>query len=317
MLPYVAMYYPMMASVLPDLSRIYEKQLESFAQDVDLIHNVRLGREPLSYASLQLARKFRVPFILTPVHHPRWVGWRYKAYLELYQMADAIVAMTNSEKETLTSLGVEPGRIFVSGMGPVLAPSSDPSGFVTKHRLKGPVILFLGQHFPYKGHRQVLEAAAIVWKRFPETHFVFIGPSVGGSEKIYKIYKDVRIHRMHNVNLQEKTDAIASSTMLCVPSMQESFGGVYTEAWSFSKPVIGCRIPAVSEVIDDTVNGLLVRQDPQEIANAICMLLSDEKLSKQLGESGKRKVEAQYTWARIAKRTEEAYLAAVRETRPE
>jgi hypothetical protein len=35
-------------------------------------------------------------------------------------------------------------------------------------------------------------------------------------------------------------------------------GGVYTEAWSFCKPVIGCPIPAVSELIVEGVDGCLV-----------------------------------------------------------
>jgi glycosyltransferase involved in cell wall biosynthesis len=57
---------------------------------------------------------------------------------------------------------------------------------------------------------------------------------------------DPRILELGSVDLQTKTDALEACTLLCLPSTQESFGGVYTEAWSFKKPVIGCDIPAVS-----------------------------------------------------------------------
>ena len=42
--------------------------------DGDLIHTSRIGREPFSFSSLQVARNRGVPFVFTPNHHPRWVG---------------------------------------------------------------------------------------------------------------------------------------------------------------------------------------------------------------------------------------------------
>src|SRR3972149_9017624 len=45
LVPYAAFYYPVMNQVLPSLSRYYEKYLCPYAQDADLVHNVRIGRE--------------------------------------------------------------------------------------------------------------------------------------------------------------------------------------------------------------------------------------------------------------------------------
>ena len=55
---------------------------------------------------------------------------------------------------------------------------------------------------------------------------------------------DPRLIELGTVDLQQKTNALAACTLLCLPSTQESFGGVFTEAWSFEKPVIGANIPA-------------------------------------------------------------------------
>ena len=58
-----------------------------------------------------------VPFCFTPFHHPKWRGWNYREYCELYRKADGIFALTDSEKETLIKLGVSSDKIFVTGTG--------------------------------------------------------------------------------------------------------------------------------------------------------------------------------------------------------
>jgi glycosyltransferase involved in cell wall biosynthesis len=310
LIPSVVAYYPLMSSALPPIAQLISKHLTPYATQVDLVHNVRIGREGLSYASLQIARERDIPFILTPVHHPRWVGWRYRAYLKLYQLADAVIALTHSEKQILVQLGVAEERVHVTGHGPVLAQSADPATFVNKHHLQSPIILFLGQHYLYKGYRQLLQATSLVWERFPDTQFVFMGPSVKQSEQDFKDV-DPRIHRFGSVDLQTKTDAIAACTLLCVPSTQESFGGVYTEAWNFQKPVIGARIPAVAEVIEDEINGFLVEPTAEEIAMRICDLLSNPNDAQKMGEAGYHKVQNQYAWSRLAERTEQVYISLV------
>jgi glycosyltransferase involved in cell wall biosynthesis len=97
-----------------------------------------------------------------------------------------------------------------------------------------------------------------------------------------------------------------------VPSAQESFGGVYTEAWSMGKPVIGCPIPAVAEVIADGKDGLLSLQEPGALADAMLELLLQPGRAVALGEAGRRKVEARFTWAALGRRTEALYQQLMR-----
>ena len=218
--------------------------------------------------------------------------------------------LTDAEKQVLVALGVRDERIAVTGMGPILAPRADPVRFLQDHGIGEPMVLFLGQHYRYKGYQQVLQAARLVWRKIPKAHFVFVGPAVGRSERDFEATQDSRTHRLGKVSLQKKTDALAACTLLCVPSTQESFGGVYTEAWSLAKPVVGCDIPAVAEVISDGVDGYLVPQEAAQIAERICHLLLDPAKAEAMGKAGRRKVEARYTWQRIAERTEQAYEKA-------
>ncbi|PSN11808.1 glycosyltransferase family 1 protein [filamentous cyanobacterium CCP5] len=307
MAAWLPLYYPLMSVALPRVAQVIESHLAPYAQSAQLIHNVRIGREGLTYASCQVARQHHIPFILTPVHHPRWVGWRYREYIQLYQAADAIIALTPSEKQTLIGLGVAPDRIHITGIGPILAAKAHPERFRQHHNLDGPVVLFLGQHYSYKGFRHLLEAAPLVWRHCPEAKFVFAGPPVQNSEQVFNAFPDRRILRLGTVDLQTKTDALAACDILCVPSVQESFGGVYTEAWSFAKPVIGCDIPAVADVITKGVDGYLVEQQPESIADDLIDLLKNPATAKSMGAAGKAKVEARYTWPKLAAATLSAY----------
>ncbi len=310
MSPFVLAYYPLMllgvAPVRP-IAFCIERHLRFAAEIADIVHNVRMGREGLSFASYKAARSNQVPFVLTPVHHPRWVGRKYKTFNKLYTLADAVLALTEVEKKILVQLGVKEERVHVIGHGPVLEKNAFPDHCLANLQIDGPMVLFLGQHYLYKGYKEVLAAAKIVWEKRADTHFVFIGPAVENSEAVFLACPDKRIHRLGNVSLQEKTNALAACTLLCVPSTQESFGGVYAEAWCFEKPVIGCNIPAVSEVISHQQDGLLVEQDAAQIATGILDLLQNPTAAKQMGQAGKRKVEEKYTWQSIAGRVENVY----------
>jgi glycosyltransferase involved in cell wall biosynthesis len=309
-IPAVAGYYAAMGWASAHLAEPLARRLEPRARDSDVVHCVRVGREPLALASAAAARRADRPFVLTPLHHPTWSGWRHRVYLDLYRRADQLIALTEAERRTLIDLGARAEAVAVTGIGPVLAPCARPERFRDEHRIAGPMVLFLGQHFRYKGFTAVLEAAPAVWRRAPDTTFVFAGPAVRWSERVFR-GADPRIRRLGTVDLQTKTDALAASDIVCVPSTRESFGGVFTEAWSLGRPVVGGDIPAVSDVIDDGVDGFLVDQQPAEIAERLSWLIERPDEAARMGEAGRRKVAARYSWPALAAATERIYAALV------
>ena len=311
-LPFVLMYYPLQGIAIEAIARVLVRKIGALAKGVDLVHNLRIGREPLSFASYKLSRDLDVPFFLTPLHHPRWKGWLYRHYARLYRLADGVIALTEAEKDILVAMGVAERRITVTGTGPILAQSSDGPSFREKHRLSGPVVLFLGQKFRHKNIGPLLKASRFVWERYPETRFVFIGPRTNYSRGLMRGVDDTRILDLDTLTLQEKTNALAACDVLCLPSSQESFGGVLLEAWMMDKPVVGGDIPAVRKVIAHGVDGLITEPTPQSIAESIVFLLDHPRIAEEMARRGKQKVIARYTWDRIAERTEGAYLGAIK-----
>ena len=304
MLPWAVSYYACVPLAARRLGALVGRRFDLVAGQPSLIHVSRMGREFMARAALDFARRQGIPFVLTPNHHPRWHGYRYRAYDEIYRAADAIIALTQAEKDLLVQTkGVSPERVCVTGIGPILSPEYSADQFRSQTGIVGRFVLFLGQQFPYKGVAAVLEAARSVWQRHGDVHFVFIGPQTAYSKRLFSGYNDPRIHNLGCVDLAAKTAALAACEFLCLPSMQESFGGVFVEAWSLGKAVIGGRIPPIACVVDEGRDGLLSSQNPGELAAAMNELLDNPSHAQTLGEAGRQKVAARYAWPQLGRQT--------------
>ena len=140
-------------------------------------------------------------------------------------------------------MGAAAERVHVIPFGPVLSDHFDGPSFRQRHGLgQFPVVLFVGQKLAYKGYRQIVEAAApLVWAGVPDARFVFVGPRNPDSISVFERVSDPRVLELPAVDLEEKTSALAACDVFCMPSMQESLGVVYLEAWSLGKPVVAGR----------------------------------------------------------------------------
>lgn len=311
LLPWAAAYYVCMGLATKRISRRMLPYFEKLDPPPSIVHVTRNGREFLAQAALDYARCHGIPFVLTPNHHPRWKGFLYREYDRIYREADALVALTDAEKHTLVDeKGACEERVHVTGVGPVLCERSCPEGFRARFNISGRFILFLGQQHRYKGVDAVLESTSFVWRQHPDVVYAFIGPRTTHSARLFRGWpQDDRLVNLGEVDLETKTSALAACEFLCVPSAQESFGGVYVEAWSLGKAVIGGRIPPIASVITHGKDGLLCSQDPSELAAMICYLLSHPEVCRSMGDAGHQKVEEKYTWDQIVRKTLEVYEA--------
>jgi len=310
MAPWVLAYY----ATVPIAARRIATQMvrsldELVTSDHTLVHNHRIGREFLAQASLSVAQKRRIPFVLTPYHHPRWKGYRYSGWTNVYRAADAVLAITAAEVDELVRLGVARERIRVVGGAADDPIPADAERF--RARIGGspdPIVLFVGQLYPYKGVARLLEAVDDLRASGKHLQLVFVGPETLFSRSLFAQTSRPWLHVLGAVDNQTKWDAYEAASVLCLPSSQESFGRVYLEAWSKNKPVIGGRIPAVMEVVTEGKTGLLV--DPTsapELRRALERLLSDSDMAARLGAAGRQEVNERFNWRRVAARVEGVY----------
>jgi glycosyltransferase involved in cell wall biosynthesis len=86
--------------------------------------------------------------------------------------------------------------------------------------------------------------------------------------------------------------------------IREQFGRVLIEAMASEIPVIGSTSGAIPEVIGDA--GLVFPEgDADALARTLLRLLSDGVLRRNLAQAGRRRVERNYSWERVADRTYE------------
>jgi glycosyltransferase involved in cell wall biosynthesis len=98
---------------------------------------------------------------------------------------------------------------------------------------------------------------------------------------------------------------------LCVvcPAFDEDFGLTCLEAMACGKPVVACLDGGgYVELVDDGVDGFLVRATAPAIAEAIDRL-RDGELARRMGERGRQKAAA-FTWDRAVRQVERALEAA-------
>ncbi len=340
------MYYPFVRVQSPKLpgkvvglamemlSNFYMKKLIRLITGSDILHCIHGGVSYFGYAAFKAARRRGIPFIYTPVLHLYHKGWHeemresrlskkpflYNPQLHLsprgwtdyfwYKLssgADALIAMTDFEKNFFIRHGMSAEKIHKVGVGPLVADDST-SDFRQKYDLKNKkMVLFLGRNVEYKGIEELLMAARIVWKKLPDTYFFFAGPKEGNSEEIFNRYNDRRIKVMGFVSESEKAALLKACDVFCMPSMEESLGGTFLEAWMFEKPIIGARIPPLIELTNNGEGGFLVNPDPDEIAEKVLLLLQDQELCTRMGRWGKKRMLDNYTWDIITQKMEDIY----------
>lgn len=87
----------------------------------------------------------------------------------------------------------------------------------------------------------------------------------------------------------------ASSDIVVVPSLQESWGLVATEAMASARPVIASNVGGLREQVIDGFNGFLVPpRDPKAIADRILYFLENPSEIEKMGLNGRRLAEERF-----------------------
>ena len=262
--------------------------LEWYAEDRDLVHNI--GREYLD-SSLDVAESLDIPVVLTPLAHPgQFHGGDTPSDFARYRRAHALTTMTEWERGWFADNGIVADRIVTTGMGPNALRSHDGPKFRATHGIprEAPLVLYIGRKERYKGYIHLLDAAELVWRRHPDARFVFIG--IPGTEK---------------------SAALDACDVFAMPSLHETFGIGYLEAWLHERPVVGGDIPPLREVIAHNLDGFCVRQRAEDVAEAILRLLDDPAMRLSMGRAGAEKLRERWDWDRVIDRVEDAYGRAL------
>jgi starch synthase len=114
---------------------------------------------------------------------------------------------------------------------------------------------------------------------------------------------------------QEIIQILSHATIFACPSLYEPLGIVNLEAMACGTPVVASNVGGIPEVVMDAQTGLLVPPgDPVVLAEAITSLVGDPARASAMGQLGRQRVAAEFSWASIAAQTAALYTELTRET---
>jgi glycosyltransferase involved in cell wall biosynthesis len=165
------------------------------------------------------------------------------------------------------------------------------------------LVLFVGRLQKSKGVHLLLQA--LLYLKIP-THTVIIGPfdkeDPNYSNEIKKMCVSINKEGIHKVELlgslneSELLTWYQKAAVLVRPDLEGISGGMTSlEALACGTPLIGTG----NDIVKSNVNGILIKPNPEDLANAIQTLLGNAKLRKKYGEMGRRMVEQNFSFSQM------------------
>ncbi len=178
----------------------------------------------------------------------------------------------------------------------------DGSWVRKRHNVGSHMILFVGNLVENKGILVLIDAVKIVKNETPEVSLVVVGK--GPLEQKIEV-KSKELGLDENIVLVGKVpyDQIAYYFAACdvfvLPSFGEGLPQSVLEAMATGKAVVATNIPAISEIIEDRVNGFLVPiGGVKELAETIIRALKGYDADK-IATNALRTVREKHSWKEI------------------
>ncbi len=163
---------------------------------------------------------------------------------------------------------------------------------------------------PYKGHAEIVEAAALLVPKFPHMRFIWVGRDDGIAASLFERARTLGIenHLCFLGPRQDVPHVLAAMDMLVSASHEEGFSNVILEGMAAGLPVVATRVGGNPEAVVDGETGIIVEpRDPAALATAIEKLASSPELAKTMGEKGRLRVHQEFSYQSMIRGLENLY----------
>ena len=225
-------------------------------------------------------------------HHVRWER-------PLLHACDGVIAVSDAIARSLRRwFGVSRERIEVVYNGvDTRRFRPDPERGVAIRKALGlgedeTIALFLSHVTRQKGLHILLSALPRIKKSWPLLRAVVVGAGdylADGQALAQRLGVSSQVLFVGEVDHARAPEYLAACDVFILPTLrQEGLPFALLEAMACQKPVLVSRIGGVTSVVQDGVNGLLVRAgDPEALAEGVMRLLTDRDLGRRLARSAR------------------------------
>ncbi len=257
---------------------------------------------PSGYVGLEIKNKYGIPLIV----HERSLSrltmaknhlFSRKIYNKVVENADAVITLNHKMANLIKEIASDKEVTVIRAMGDTEIADTLITQKPEKYKGKK-VILSVGTLTERKAHEYLIKAVNYIRDDVPDIKCIIIGRRREGEyvRRLEKLINKLGLNdiielyglRPHN----EVLKTMSWCDVFALPSWNEPFGTVYSEAMTFKKPIIACEGEGISEVLEDGVHGLLVKkQDVESLAKALKKVLNDNDLASRLGGAARLLVE--------------------------
>jgi glycosyltransferase involved in cell wall biosynthesis len=268
------------------------------------------------------ARRLRIPAVAVA---RGWTGenLRVRLYETLDRLhlrwMDHVVCVSHGQAEKVRRTGVTADRLSVIHNAiraeRFAAPRAQQRRALQGLFAEPPALLVgaAGRLSPEKGFELLVEAARRVCAHRASVGFILFGEGKLRSRLAAQIQAAGLANRFHLAGFRADLDGLLPCLdVLVLSSYSEGLPNVVLEACAARVPVVATAVGGTPEVVDHGVNGLLIAPgDPAGLAAALDELLASPERRRDLGDRGRRKVTAQFTFPAQARKYEHLFDAVV------
>ncbi len=233
-------------------------------------------------------------------------GVKFRANVHAFRLAAGLVTWCRWAKDSLVSdYGAPPEKITVIPPGVDLSLWPRRPAQHARNESRPVRLLFVGGDFKRKGGEILLECFQRHFQQRCELHLVTQEPVTPGPNLF--VYNGVKPRS------ETLTRLFAEADLFVFPTLADCAPVAVTEALAASLPVIATRVGAIPESVQDGKTGLLVDAgNAEQLRQAIAWLLDHPEQRAEMGQQGRRLIEADYDAEKNCRRLLEMLKAAAR-----
>lgn len=257
--------------------------LKNFAPDIIIVHQKK------AIPLFKLVARLLKAKVVGVAHNPK---------TKRLEKCDAVISITNNQKEKMAAHGLNADKIFaVPNM--VEAQKQEPQ-YKPYHQ---PIVFgTMGRFDPAKGFADFILALSVLKQRCIPFKAVIGGKNnstyAEEEKRIFQLVQDLDLQNEVEFCgwVNDKQKFFDGIDIFVLPSLEEAFGIVLLEAALAKKPIIFSTADGPKEVFENTGAALMFeRGNSQMLANKMSELVKNQSLSQELAQKAYDLVEEKYT----------------------
>jgi glycosyltransferase involved in cell wall biosynthesis len=263
---------------------------------------------PNSHPTTQFGYWQRECDLYSPGFHlpvPQWVRSRINREIE---MADCVLCPSFFVRDTMILNGIPAEKCFVSHFG------VNTEIFKKRESLpRKPRFISVGSLTVRKGQQYLFRAFQKVKETLPEAELICVGGLRPDFVHEMKKWKGTFTH-YDGVSHTDLAKMLAESTAFVLPSLEEGFARVLSEAMAVGLPILASYESGATTVVRDGVEGIIIQpRNIQGMADAMMKMALQTEENRAMGEAAYLAGGKSNTWADYTKRLLDEYARRMAE----